>query len=59
MPSVFDNPDFWRARAESARVTADTMQNDRASQLMLEISQTCERAAKLAETSPAATNQNR
>lgn len=51
MPSIFDNPDFWRARADNARVTAETMQNDRARQLMLEISQTCERAAKLAETS--------
>jgi hypothetical protein len=45
---LIDNPEYWHARAEEARVVADTMQDSTSREMMLRIVSDYERMAQRA-----------
>jgi len=48
MVSLADNVEYWRNRAEEARVLAESLQEENSKQIMLGIARDYERMAKLA-----------
>jgi hypothetical protein len=46
---LIDNPEYWHARAEEARVVAESMQNSTWREMMLRIVSDYERMAQRAE----------
>ena len=47
---LIDTPEYWHARAEEARVVAETMQDSTSREMMLRIVSDYERMAERAET---------
>ncbi len=48
MPSLFEDPDHWRSRAEEARAIAGEMRDAQSKQMMLEIAVGYDRLAERA-----------
>jgi len=49
MVSLVNNVEYWRSRAEDARVLAESLQEENSKQIMLGIARDYERMAELAE----------
>jgi hypothetical protein len=50
MPSMINDPDHWRARAEAARALAELLSDKLAKRTMLRIAKDFDRLAKRAES---------
>jgi hypothetical protein len=48
-PGLLDNPNYWRNRAEEARVVAESIQEQQSKEVMLGVARDFERMAALAE----------
>jgi hypothetical protein len=49
MSNLLDNPDWWRKRAEEARIIADSMRNAEGKRMMCEVAASYEELARRAE----------